>query len=69
MFIPFFLNGMETALVIYLLNIYIKRIFLSKETKKNYFLILLIFLTRYDSVVFIFFIALYNAYKTKIRSL
>ena len=35
MFIPFFLNGMETALVIYLLNIYIKRIFLSKETKKT----------------------------------
>ena len=65
MFIPFFLNGMETALVIYLLNIYISRIFLSKETKNNYLLILAIFLTRYDAVVFVFFIALYNTYKTK----
>ncbi|RPG63301.1 MAG: hypothetical protein CBD98_000935 [Flavobacteriaceae bacterium TMED238] len=65
MFLPFFLNGMETALIIYLLNIYIQRLFLSKESKKNYLLILLIFLTRYDAVVVVFFISLYNAYKTK----
>ena len=65
MFLPFFMNGMETGLIILLLNLYIKKNFLSKEYSKSFLLIFLILLTRYDSIIIIFLIVLLTTFKKK----
>ena len=65
MFLPFFMNGMETGLIILLLNLYIKKIFISKDYSKSFFLIFLILLTRYDSIIIIFLIVLLTTFKKK----
>lgn len=65
MFLPFFINGMETGLIILLFNLYIKKVFLSKNYSKSVFIIFLILLTRYDSIIIIFLIVLLITYKKK----
>ncbi len=65
MFLPFFMNGMETGLIILLFNLYLKKIFLLKEYSKSYLLIFLILLARYDSIIILFLILLLITFKKK----
>jgi len=64
LFIPFFFNGMETALTIYLFILYIDRVFISNK-KNNLLLVVLLMFSRYDSIFLLFFISLYKSIKNK----
>ena len=65
LFLPYFLNGMETGLTIFLLNIYLLDFVYNKKQLKNTWLMLLIFFARYDSVIIIFLVSLFSAFKNK----
>lgn len=65
MFLPFFLNGMETSLAIFLFNLLIIKLYITKNYSKLAILVFLILLTRYDAVIILFLIFLIHLYKTK----
>ncbi len=65
LFLPYFFNGMETGLTIFLLNIYLLDFVYNKKQLKNTWLILVIFFARYDSVIIIFLVSLFSAFKNK----